>query len=827
MNDHDNEDAIELNDGNPDVNNAPATPRRNVQPISGIRPPQALGVDGNISEKWKLFKQKWKNYSVITNLRAQSREYQVSLLLHTLGDEALKVYNGFQFATNEDVRTCDEIITKFDSFAIGETNECYERYVFNNRDQKEGESFESFLSTIRSLVKTCNYCANCVNSIIRHRILVGIHDKDTQTTLLRERNLTLDNCIDICKAAENVKQHGQAFRHETVHKVKQHYVNKNPAKQGARPKTYPNPTSNYNPRGTARDCKFCGRKHAMIKEECPAWGKTCKTCNERNHFSNKCPQRRNKPRFRNVHQVQNNESDSEDEWINALNDNKISNTKQIRCNMRVNNHNVTFQIDTGATVNILPLKYADASKLNNTSKTLSMWNDSKIKPLGTYRTSVRNLKNKRRYSIEFVVVQENFTPLLGLKTAEQMNLITVNENDVDRVAKVTSDIVNDKYRNVLNEALGKLPGTVHLKVDKNVPPVVMPNRRVPIALRPKLKNELDRLETLGVITPVDVATPWVNQLVITEKKGGDIRICIDPRELNKALQREHYSLPILEETLHEIGQSKVFSKFDLRNGYWHVELDEESSMLTTFQTTYGRYRWRRLPFGLNVSAEIFQQKLLEALENLQGVVCIADDVIVHGKNDDDHDENVDNFMSRCNDIGLTLNNKADKKQIKLPEISFMGHRITKNGLHSDPDKVKAITEMKAPTNIDELRRFLGMVNYLAKFLPNLCNAVQPLANINKKDTPWTWSETQQTAFDNIKGLVSNTPVLSFYDPNKDLTLENDTSNYGIGSVLLQEGKPIAYASRLLTDTERRYAQIEKEMLAIVYGLQKFHHYTYG
>ena len=156
---------------------------------------------------------------------------------------------------------------------------------------------------------------------------------------------------------------------------------------------------------------------------------------------------------------------------------------------------------------------------------------------------------------------------LGLKTAEQMNLITVNENDVDRIAKVTSESVNDKYPNVFNEALGKLFGTVHLKVDKNVPPVVMPNRRLPIALCPKLKNELDRLETLGVIKPVDVATPWVNQLVITEKKGGDIRTCIDPRELDKVLQHKHHSLPILEETLHEIGQSKVFSKFDLRNRY--------------------------------------------------------------------------------------------------------------------------------------------------------------------------------------------------------------------------------------------------------------------
>ena len=151
----------------------------------------------------------------------------------------------------------------------------------------------------------------------------------------------------------------------------------------------------------------------------------------------------------------------------------------------------------------------------------------------------------------------------------------------------------------------------------------------------------------------------------------------------------------------------------------------------------------------------------------------------------------------------------------------MGHRITKDGLHSDPEKVKATTEMEAPTNIDELRRFLGMVNYLAKFLPNRCDAMQRLVNLNK-DTPWTWSETEQTAFDNIKGLVSNTPILSFYDPNKYLTLENEASNY-----LLQESKPIAYVSCRLTDTERRYAQIEKKMLAIVYGLQKFHHYIYG
>jgi len=167
---------------------------------------------------------------------------------------------------------------------------------------------------------------------------------------------------------------------------------------------------------------------------------------------------------------------------------------------------------------------------------------------------------------------------------------------------------------------------------------------MPLAVRPKLKAELERMTEAGIIVPVTEPTPWVSQMVATPKKNGDIRICIDPRELNKALIRERFTLLILDDALHELGQSRFFSKANLSAGFHHVELDYESSLLTTFQTYYGRYRWTRLPFGLYVSSEIFGRKLLEALDSLTGVICIADDVIVHGRDEGEHDARLAAFL---------------------------------------------------------------------------------------------------------------------------------------------------------------------------------------
>ena len=205
---------------------------------------------------------------------------------------------------------------------------------------------------------------------------------------------------------------------------------------------------------------------------------------------------------------------------------------------------------------------------------------------------------------------------------------------------------------------------------------------------------------MASLLPVDEPTPWVSQLVITCKKSGALCVCIDPRELNRALICEHYTLPILEDTLHELSTSKLFTKADLSQGYWHIPIDYESSLLTTFNTYLGRYRWKRLPFGICVSSEVFQKRLHQALEGLQGVVCIADDIIIHRKDTETHDQNLNAFLQRCLDVGIKLN--KEKLELLTNAITFLGHRISGNGLEADLEKVKAINEMEPPTNVSQL-----------------------------------------------------------------------------------------------------------------------------
>ncbi len=178
-------------------------------------------------------------------------------------------------------------------------------------------------------------------------------------------------------------------------------------------------------------------------------------------------------------------------------------------------------------------------------------------------------------------------------------------------------------------------------------------------------------------------------------------------------------------------------------------------------------------------------------------------------------------------MSATWGKAQAKLETSLDRITFMGHLITKDGIQVDPAKVKAITDMPTPARLEELQRFLRMVNYVGKFIPNLSTIAQPLHNLTATDVNWTWAEPQNSAFENLELMISNTPVLGYYDPQGELTLENDASEYGLGSALMQDGKPVAYASRSLLSAERQYAQIEKEMLAVVYGLEKFHHYTFG
>ena len=438
---------------------------------------------------------------------------------------------------------------------------------------------------------------------------------------------------------------------------------------------------------------------------------------------------------------------------------------------------------------------------------------------------VVNPKNNEKFKVRCLVVKENLTPLLGLNTTEKMKLLTIHkENFVHVVEKVCDDLL-DKYPVVFDKGFGTLPGKVHLQVDPDSKPVILPARKVPVSVREKFKEELRRLESLNVIAPVDQPTEWVSQIVVAVKKSGELRVCIDPKPLNAALKREHYQIPVIDDLLPDLTDARVFTKVDLASAFWHLELDHESSMITTFATPYGRYRWLRLPFGLSVSSKIFQKRLHQELYDLPGVKCIADDVLIHGTNEADHDSNLEAFMNKCQQKGIKLN--SQKLEFKCKEIPFHGHLLTTEGLKPDPEKARAIVEMPRPEKRDDILRLNGMVNYLSRFLPHLSDVMRPLRDLTHKDAVWCWDDQQDKAWNDVKNLIVSAPLLAYYKPSEVLEIQCDSSQSGLGAALMQDGHPIAYTSRALTETESRYAQIEKEMLAIVFSVEKFNDYTFA
>ena len=537
-------------------------------------------------------------------------------------------------------------------------------------------------------------------------------------------------------------------------------------------------------------------------------------------------------------------------YINSLT--KNSPKHQAFVTFKVNQtKDVSFQIDTGATCNVMPFgvykhitKDFEGRQLKSTKSVLMMHNKSRVFPRGI--VSLQTERNSHGYRVQFLIVDNCEVPLLSLVTSEQLGLVKIIDSDAATSADAPRDVrqvdvtPNNKpvekeeilyeYRDVF-DGLGCLPGEYNIELDQNHTPVVHAPRRLPIAIRELVQGKLDEMETEGIIAKVAEPTPWVSSMVVVRKKNGDVRICIDPRDLNQAIKRCHYLMPTIEEIVARLPRAKIFSVLDAKSGFWQVKLSEESCKLTTFNTPFGRYYWKRMPFGIKSAPEVWQRKAHEFIEGLDGVEVVMDDFLVVGCGDTveeamtNHDQNLFALLDRARERNLKLN--SEKIQLRLQEVPFIGHLLTPQGLIPDPAKVEAIVNMPVPTDVKSLRKALGMINYLSKFLPNLSSCSDILRQLSRKNVEWHWDDQHAKAWNELMTMISQVPVLAFFDPEKEVTVQCDASQSGLGAVLMQEGKPVHYISRAMTSAEKNYAQVEKELLAIVFACERFDQYVYG
>ncbi|UYV64962.1 K02A2.6-like, partial [Cordylochernes scorpioides] len=313
---------------------------------------------------------------------------------------------------------------------------------------------------------------------------------------------------------------------------------------------------------------------------------------------------------------------------------------------------------------------------------------------------------------------------------------------------------------------------------------------------------------------------------------------------SKCKKKGHYAKVCRSEAINEINSEIAFLgsvednskkwivpiKLDANSGFWQFGLAKESQKLTTFITPFGRFFFKRIPFGITSAPEIFQRKMTQLLGKIEGVVCFMDDIVVYGSSLEEHNERVRQVLKKIQEEGMTLN--PEKCQFGVKTVKFLGHTLSSEGLFIDEEKLDAITKMEAPRSTKELKSFLGMVNYLGKFIPNLADKLQPLNSLLSTKNEWVWDEPQKKSFNLLKQELVSRPNLALFDPSRTTIVSADASSFGLGGVLRQEQpdgslKPIAYVSRTLSETEKRYSQIEKEGLAIVWTCDRLKDYVTG
>ncbi|XP_014673072.1 PREDICTED: uncharacterized protein LOC106813454 [Priapulus caudatus] len=659
--------------------------------------------------------------------------------------------------------------------------------------QTATESFDDYVNRCKLQAQKCGFADAAVTSDrIIDQLIYGVRHPELQKEFLRQdKEMNLETAITVGRSFEATLANMQKLKavDEDSATASVMYVKKQFQ--------------------SSKACRNCGRRHPPRK--CPAYGSICSSCDKSNHWSQFCMSK-NRHKSRSNQSWGRSRSRSHDSRSRQQNRGRSQNrpcarVDHLRHNEELDAMNDQLENLSFSSLEISSITHIDATETNgdkrdeiftdigielpdhkNAKTTLKVKVDTGAQgntlPLRIYRRMFPKLLD----SEDFFIVECDGSALLGLPSSRALKLVTVHcalstNPKIGTKAclppiRSTGDLTRQYPGQV--DKIGNFPGEYHITLDPNIPPVVHAPRKTPIQLKDEIKSQIDAMEQQGVIRKVIEPTEWVSSLAYSRKVDGSLRICLDPKDLNRAILRCHHKTPTLEEITHRFNGARVFSKLDAKNGYWSIKLDEESQVLTPFNTPFGRYCFRRCPFGLVMSQDVFQRHMDFILEQVgDGVLGISDDIAVYAETHEKHDEVLHKLMRVANERGLMFT--SSKCEIAVPSITFFGMTYDQQGAHPDPAKLEDIQAMIPPTDRTTLQEFLGLATYMSPFIPKLANHTATLHLLLRKDSTFEWTSTYQQAYEKTKHLICKSTTLAYFNPTKETVLQVDTSTKGLGA----------------------------------------------
>lgn len=790
-------------------------------PIGQIEP---FNVEG---QNWDSYIRRVEQFILLNSI---SDNLKVATLLTLVGSECYNLICDLCSPADPETKNFEDLVVLVKNHLEPERSEIAERHIFRQRTQQQGESIRVYLHGLKHLAKTCNF-GGSLEENLRDQFVSGLYSEEMRSRLFAEKGINYKRAVELATALEAAERHastacassgasaggaGDAAAGDGLHRV-----------GGARARTGAAPAPTTSQR---RICARCG-KAGHVAGKCRFKNYSCDVCGQKGHLKVMC---QGKSEYNSAKEKKGqyflNDSDSDDnsKFFNLITSNERDGpyyatlvVEKVKCK---------FEIDTGSKISAISKHYYDKNfkHIPIQSKLLSLrsYTGDVIETLGYIVVTV--VCGTKSATLKLFVIENGGPPLMGRTWIKQLKIEIVechNISDSDSIAKA----LREEFPEVFAEGLGtfKSPVSLHLKDET---PVFVKARPLPLALRPRVETELKRLEQEGVVYKVE-RSEYGTPIVPVIKSNGSIRICGDYKiTINPILKDYHYPLPRIEELFATLGGGEQYTKLDLSNAFQQCLLDKKSQPLTAITTHVGTFIYKRVPFGIKCIPENFQKIMEETLSGLPSTAVFADDICITGKDKRTHLANLRAVLQRLKENGLRIN--FSKCQFFKDSVTYLGYKIDKNGLHTDTNKIRAIVAAPSPTNVTQLKSFMGLVNFYSKFCSNISDIMKPLYNLLQKNVKWQWNDECERAFCRMKKALSSAPVLAHYDPTLPLVLSVDSSAYGLGAVLAQRyadgsERPVCCASRTLNAAEQNYSQLDKEALAIVFGVRKHHQYLYG